>query len=289
MIRSQKIATELGQSHIDVTYDLAIAKVAMQIQATEKPRLDNLFIHLGAFHMMLAYFNRIGKYITDCGLMDVAVESDIIAGGSVNSFLSGKHFNRCKRLHPMIALGLECLMFEAFVEYEIINYCDEVRSALNVYKNVDICFLDIVKHQDVSMLLTKEDCLNGKLGKTKQFYIMFIHLVNHYLTLSRSTRTGDFILFKYILPKTANIFFVSNQPNYARWVVRYIDNLNKIEETHSSLHIAIKKGFFGIKRTDKAFSRQPVDITLEQTMNADAAKRMTGIIFFTNSISARQR
>ncbi|XP_050302757.1 uncharacterized protein LOC126740673 [Anthonomus grandis grandis] len=74
---------------------------------------------------MLAYFKAIGKYITDCGLTDVAVESGIIAGGSVNSFLIGKHFNRCKRIHPMMALGLECLMFEAFVKHEAINNCDE--------------------------------------------------------------------------------------------------------------------------------------------------------------------
>lgn len=46
---------------------------------------------------------------------------------------------------------------------------------------------------------------------------------------------------------------------------------------------------FGIKRTSKSFSRQPIDLTLEQTINADASKRLTGVINFTNSISARQR
>lgn len=51
----------------------------------------------------------------------------------------------------------------------------------------------------------------------------------------------------------------------------------------------MKKGYLGIKRTDKSFSRQPTDLTLEQTINADAAKRLTGVLHFTNSISARQR
>ncbi|EFN63888.1 hypothetical protein EAG_08093, partial [Camponotus floridanus] len=56
MKESQKIADELGEKCINVIYDLAIAKVAMQIQASEKPTYDNLFIHLGAFHIMIAYF-----------------------------------------------------------------------------------------------------------------------------------------------------------------------------------------------------------------------------------------
>ncbi|GFU94344.1 uncharacterized protein TNCV_4368181 [Trichonephila clavipes] len=46
---------------------------------------------------------------------------------------------------------------------------------------------------------------------------------------------------------------------------------------------------FGIKRTNKPFSRQPIDLTLEQTINADAARTLTGITHLTNSISARQR
>ncbi|XP_046481745.2 uncharacterized protein [Neodiprion pinetum] len=50
-----------------------------------------------------------------------------------------------------------------------------------------------------------------------------------------------------------------------------------------------KKGFFGIKRTGKPFSRQPIDLTLEQTINADAARRLTGITHLTDSIAARQR
>nr|CAH7755290.1 unnamed protein product [Callosobruchus chinensis] len=48
-------------------------------------------------------------------------------------------------------------------------------------------------------------------------------------------------------------------------------------------------GTFGVKRTDKPYSRQPIDLTLEQTINADAANKLTGVSHTTNSISARQR
>lgn len=117
----------------------------------------------------------------------------------------------------------------------------------------------------------------------------FIQLVNFYLLLSKSIRVGDFKLFCYILPKMTNLFFIFNQPNYARWMVKYHDNILKLDETHPDLKIDFESGSFGIKRTSKNFSRQPIDLTLEQTINADASKRLTGVIHFTNSISARQR
>lgn len=39
----------------------------------------------------------------------------------------------------------------------------------------------------------------------------------------------------------------------------------------------------------KPFSRQPIDLALEQTIHADAARRLPGVSHFTNSIKARQR
>ncbi|GFW84840.1 uncharacterized protein TNCV_681281 [Trichonephila clavipes] len=86
-----------------------------------------------------------------------------------------------------------------------------------------------------------------------------------------------------------NLFFICNQPNYARWTSKYYDNLVKIAETHPDLFEEFQKGFFGIQRTYKNFSKQPIDLVLDQTINADAARKLTGIIQITNSISARRR
>jgi hypothetical protein len=63
----------------------------------------------------------------------------------------------------------------------------------------------------------------------------------------------------------------------------------KARETHPGLHLRLQNGSYAIKRTDKPFSRQPINYTLETTTNADAANKLTGISHMTNSISARQR
>ena len=87
--------------------------------------------------------------------------------------------------------------------------------------------------------------------------------------------------------QVTNYFFTFSHSNYARWLVRYHDNLLKLGETYKDVYDGFKKGCFGIKRTQENFSRLPIDLTLEQTVNADAASQKSGISYFTNSISAR--
>ena len=55
MRRSLRIASEGQKENISVTYDLAIAKSAMQIQAEEKPTFDKILISLESFHLEMAF------------------------------------------------------------------------------------------------------------------------------------------------------------------------------------------------------------------------------------------
>lgn len=61
--QSKAVANEYGEKYVQLIYDGAIAKVALQIQNTAKDQFKNLFIHLGVFHIMMAYFKAIGKFI----------------------------------------------------------------------------------------------------------------------------------------------------------------------------------------------------------------------------------
>ena len=63
----------------------------------------------------------------------------------------------------------------------------------------------------------------------------------------------------------------------------------KLTETHPEVYLEFKNKLFGIKQTPKYFSSSPIDLVLQQTINADAACQRTGVSALTNSISARQR
>ncbi|KAK5650795.1 hypothetical protein RI129_001824 [Pyrocoelia pectoralis] len=118
---------------------------------------------------------------------------------------------------------------------------------------------------------------------------MYIDFINLYHLLIRSIRVGDLDLYIYALGKIVCLFFYFNQQNYSRWLLFYLNQLQHVDDTHPGLRAEMAKGSFGIRRTNKPFSRIPVDLTLEQTINGEAARRLTGIVNLTSSISARQR
>ena len=113
--RALRIASESKFNSIALTCDLAIVKLANQIQATESPAFDAVFVNLGAFHIELAYFNAIGKYIAESGGSYILTESGLLASGSMNGFLRGKHYNRCKRIHVIFAAALLVLKLREFI------------------------------------------------------------------------------------------------------------------------------------------------------------------------------
>lgn len=271
---SQKIAKECKQPEIQVSYDLAIAKLAYQIQSHEKfkanllttqitPKYQNLFIHLGAFHIQSAYFKAIGKFIDDCGFTYMMVESNLLAGGSVNGFLTGKHFNRCRKLHPIAALAIQILHFDSFINSCKPEISDNLMILIDSLKSkkIDASFFDNVAHGELNDLIEKyeknvEETLKGQYGITAQYYLMYVEYVNNYQTFSRSIRMGDFDMYKFILNKLSDLFFVFNLVNYCRWILWYLDQLLNVSQSHPSVNYQLQKGCFGIKRTDKSFSRQ---------------------------------
>lgn len=124
------------------------------------------------------------------------------------------------------------LLFEDFIAKENIS--------------LDVQLLDIVKqflsnklssstipNANLDKLLTdfiayKQLALAGELGKTPQYYTMYINFIDYYLMFTRSIRLGDFELYKEAISKMVGLFFIFNQVNYARWLSKYLDNLLKV-------------------------------------------------------------
>ena len=110
----------------------------------------------------------------------------------------------------------------------------------------------------------------------------YINLVNLYHEFSRSIRLGDLELYIHCLPKLAEFFFPLNHYNYAKWITKYHQNLMSISITHPEVQSEFRNGCFSLKKTKKCFSSGPIDLGLDQTINADAASQRSGISSITN-------
>jgi len=266
--------------------------------------------------MQMAYFKAIGKYIDSSGLMEILVEAEALAGGSANSFLDSKHFNRCKRLHPLLSGAVQVLHFEEYLlevkrNFEALDEdsdTENVHNLLNCENNFETLNEDletvmntscevnerIVLPDSLQKLLEghkefREVTLQGGHGKIAQYYLQYTELVNLYLRFSRSIRCSNFELYLDSISEMCDYFFAFNLPNYSKWAAMYLNNLIKLKIENSALVAEFREGAFGVRRTKSCLGRSPVDLILEQTINADAGNTLTGVSHFTNSISARQR
>ena len=175
MRRGIAIANECRDEYAQVAYDLGIAKIAMPLQSTEKPEFKKLFIHLGGMHIEMALFRDIGHFINGSGLTTVMVEAELIGGGSVGTFQSGKRFNRCKRLHILLALALMKLQFQYFVELNEIIVDEECVIYMQEFQNKPLQNYNIENEKVVELLEKFEkfqaELLLGFMEKRNNFIV----------------------------------------------------------------------------------------------------------------------
>ena len=173
--RAKIIAEECGKQNI--------AKIDLQIQAEESPTYDKIFVHLGAFHIEMAFFCAIGKYIAESGGPYILNECHIIERGSLKGFITGKNYNRCKRIHQLFAAAMEILHFKSFLEKhgdETIS--DEIKHELDVIRkekdlNNHVISKEVMDILEAYTTYAKETG-SGKHGLTAQYWMGYINMIH---------------------------------------------------------------------------------------------------------------
>ena len=64
----------------------------------------------------MAYFGAIGTFLAYSGVEYLLTESGVLAEGSLTGFIKGKFYNRCTRLHQILAVVMEQALFSKFLE-----------------------------------------------------------------------------------------------------------------------------------------------------------------------------
>lgn len=166
--------------------------------------------------MQMAFFKAIGKYIDSSGLVEILVQAKVLAGGSMNSFLDSKHFNRCKRIHPLTAAALQILHFEQYLSSTNITpetFDDLLEAQMNSAADVLDANERIELPTQSNQILNgyKEFCrqtLAGERGKTAQFFYQYCEAINLFLRFSRSIRTSNFELYIDSIYNISDFFFL---------------------------------------------------------------------------------
>ena len=92
----------MGQSSTAIVLDQAIYAKALEIQWRHPQEFKSVVLRMGGFHFSCVFLAVIGKRFAGSGLRDIFLESGVIAEGSIEGVLSGKHYNRGIRVHKLL-------------------------------------------------------------------------------------------------------------------------------------------------------------------------------------------
>ena len=292
MVRLLKVADEMKQKYAIVTYDLAVAQKAYAIQSLKAPAFDRLIILLGNFHLEMAFFGALGTYLADSGIENLLTEVSVLAEGSLAGFLKGKFYIRCTRIHQILAAVMERASFERYMDLLsdeeasfIKKVMDDSDSTVGHCQTVieNALFKDIMKKYEKFF----HSVMDGQYGSTAAYWAIYVYFINRlYGELQCAVRINSVDGYIQALPSIIEAFFALNWPNYARGGSLF---LHKLQQMDPIAHAILEAGAMSIRRTKKSYSRCAVDLSLEQTVNRDAASPMSGISAFRNSESAFRR
>lgn len=130
-----------------------------------------------------------------CGIINILVESEVLAEGSANTFLNGKHFNRCKRIHPILSSALQVLHIEMFLTQNDLVFDEKLVCNLKYLQTkLAYAYDSILLSPELEKFVNDyrifvELTLGGQHGKTAMFYIQYVEYMNIFFRFSRAIRT----------------------------------------------------------------------------------------------------
>ena len=140
----------------------------------------SIFIALGAFNLEMKLFHAYGQFISESGGPHILNERLVLAKGSTKSFQTGKNYKRCKRMHEILALAMDKLHFESFLETH--ENEEDIRSTtnnkntwmnMNGHKKLKNCWL-LINHTQWKLVMKNMGKLQttGYIMSTWSNYIM---------------------------------------------------------------------------------------------------------------------
>jgi len=280
LVIAQQVSEEVKQEYTLVTMDLAAAKIAYDVIFGSGDRFSKVILNLGPFHIMCSYMGALGKFMTGSGFEDVIIESGICASGSINQVLSGKHYNRAMRVHQYMLDALQRLLLKLFTATTGLSLDDEMVSQL-ARDPSDSRLVEAAQSDNCVQFFTRykefaAQVKRGEFGKTAQFWLQYCDCVWILLTFQRSVKENDFPSFVHSLRQLCDLLFAADHQNYARYLPLYYAQLTSLPANHAAAAL-FRNGGFSVSRSNVPGCRNPVDLTIEQTINR-AAKTPGGII-----------
>ncbi|KAI8521965.1 hypothetical protein Bbelb_017190 [Branchiostoma belcheri] len=280
--QSLVIKDHLQLKKIVCVFDQALYAKATEIMWKHKETFEPIIIRMGTFHTSCTLLAIMGKRFQDAGLRDIAIESGVIAEGSVSGVMDGRRYNRAVRFHKLMYEALLRLAWSGFLSWIHHNHTENVADLEEAMEAINT-LSDDVSQQALQGILqstthTRIMCLFDEYVTTlrsgnsrlTQYWMTYIDLVEILLGLLRATREGDWLLHLVSIRQLIPWCFSYDRVNYARYLSYYYAQMSRLQTQHPDVYAEFMRGRFSVQLGPRnPFGRIPVDQTIEETVNKD--------------------
>ena len=246
LITSMEASAKLNQKYTFVTMDLAAAKIAFDIKWSSPQRFQNVFIHLGPFHIMCSYMGCVGKMMIGSGWEELILDADICSSGSLSKVISGKHYNRALRVHVTMLDALERLLLKVFLQHNpdiavpVFADTSSFPDILKQFAGSETTFLE--RYNEF-----KQKVREGYLGITAQVWMAYIDSVWCLLRFHKSIKENDICLYIQSIHSMCGLFFSADHLHYARYLPLYYHQLQILKLSQPEQFTLLKSNSFTVQ------------------------------------------
>ena len=265
----QKMLDQLEIDHIFLHADQAIHSKVLIIQWLTQGKYDQIITFLGGFHTIMVNLKIPGKKYSCLGLKEWWMKADVIAQGSADQAMEGRHYHRSIRLHKHA--------FEALLRYRMKGIPNKgeftpgfKRQIVNWRLVQSTANLKSITNSPEFKQMANN--LTGVFGTQAQMMMQYIRDVSAMLCFVSAVRENTIerhlAAERVFLPK----FFAFLQ-NYARYLTFQHVKLQEIRSKQEGAWYDLLVNGFGGSVSGKPYLTIHVDLITETTINSEVKVR----------------
>jgi hypothetical protein len=282
----------VGQKYTFVTFDLAAAKIMFNIVWDNPEKFKDVFIHLGAFHIMCSYMSALGKKMTGSGSEEIVINSGVCASGSIHQVMSGKHCNRAVRVHQLMVDAIGRLLIDSFNKeghQPLTSASLLVLATSPSHVQLREVWSDVGSMEQLEKFAVFiQQVRNGYLGKTAQFWLAYWDAAWSLLRFLKAVKENDLNQYVKSIRELCDLIFSADHLNYARYLPLCYVKLCDLMQNKPDARALLEKHGISVARYTVPSCRVPIDLTIEQTINR-SAKTAGGVVGFSRNADAYYR
>ena len=247
--------------------DLPTYKEILSLKSENPELFKDIIPTIGTFHQQMSYIYAIYKRFQGSGIEDILVSAGVLAGGSVEKALKGKHYRRAVRSILIWREALFHLRLKELLKSKLLSA--EAKAALAILRNpLNETKESLAKANDLLEGLDEIQELVSQVYSTPgtemgDFWLSFLVMTDPLSQNIHACHTQSYKEFKSSTYEMLNGMASYNQTDYTRYLSDFwamIENLNEDQTAFFESHFV--QSLSGLP-----YSAMPLDMWIEVTMN----------------------